>query len=215
MDEKLISIKLSNDTYNCDDIHCKSIQHCQDIDYLCRSINNYCLDASVLAIPFVRSGNGDIPGWTEQVNPELDKAKFWHWMWQEAGKSQSGAVYEVMKRKKKCKRNKLVIQKETLAININKSREFWTELKKINPTSKVISSSIGSANGSTEITKLFYNKYRSLYSSVPTDDNELREIHDVINSRLSTSTHTTVTPDIIKQCLVKMTEIWVLILIIL
>ena len=172
------------------------IQHCQDIDYLCRSIINYCLEASVLAIPFVRSGNGDIPGWTEQVKPELDKAKFWHWMWQEAGKPQSGAVYEVMKRTKhqyhyavcRCKRNKLVIQKETLARNINKSREFWTELKKINTTSKVISSSIGSANGSTEITQLFYNKYRSLYISVPTDDNELREIHDVINSRLSTST---------------------------
>ena len=37
-----------------------------------------------------------------------------------------------------------------------------------------------------------------------TDDNELCEIHDVINSRLSTSTHTTVTPDIIKQCIHKL-----------
>ena len=76
-------------------------------------------------------------------------------------------VYEVMKQTKhqyhysvrRCKRNKLVKQKETLARNINRSREFWTELKKINTTSNVISSSIGSANGSTEITKLFYNKY--------------------------------------------------------
>ena len=102
---------------------------------------------------------------------------------------------------RRCKRNKLEIQKETLARNINKSREFWTELKKINPPSKVISSSIGSSNGSTEITKLFYNKYCLL---IPTDDNELREIHDVINSRLSTSTHITVTPDIIKQCIQKL-----------
>ena len=43
-----------------------------------------------------------------------------------------------------------------------------------------------------------------LHSSVPTDDNELREIHDVINSRISTSTHITVTPDIIKQCIHKL-----------
>ena len=43
-----------------------------------------------------------------------------------------------------------------------------------------------------------------LYSSVPTDNNELREIHDVINSRISTSTHITVTPDIIKQCIHKL-----------
>ena len=56
LDENLISIKLSNDTYNCDDVHCKSIQHCQDIDYLCRSIVNYCLESSVLAIPLLGLG---------------------------------------------------------------------------------------------------------------------------------------------------------------
>ena len=39
--------------------------------HLCSSIINYCLESSVLAIPFVRSGNGDIPGWTEQVKPEF------------------------------------------------------------------------------------------------------------------------------------------------
>ena len=75
MDEKFISIKLSNNTYCCDDVHCKSIQHCQDIDYnynyLCSSIINYCLESSVLAIPVVRSGNGDIPGWTEQLTLSL------------------------------------------------------------------------------------------------------------------------------------------------
>ena len=42
--------------------------------------------------------NGDITGWTYWIKPELDKAKFWHWMWQETGKPQSGAAYEVMKR---------------------------------------------------------------------------------------------------------------------
>ena len=56
LDEKFKSIKLSNDTYNCDDVHCKSIQHCQDIDYLCCYITNYSLESSALAIPFVRFG---------------------------------------------------------------------------------------------------------------------------------------------------------------
>ena len=75
----------------------------------------YCLESSVLVIHFVRSGNGIIHGWTEQVKPELDKAKFRHWMWQEAGKPQSGTAYEVMKRTKhqyyyavrRCKRKNL------------------------------------------------------------------------------------------------------------
>ena len=50
LDEKSISIKLSNDTYNCYDVHCKSIQRRQDIDYLFRYIIKYCLESSVLAI---------------------------------------------------------------------------------------------------------------------------------------------------------------------
>ena len=51
--DTLISIKLSKHTYNYDYVHCKSIQHCQDIDYLCLSIINNCLESGVLAIPFV------------------------------------------------------------------------------------------------------------------------------------------------------------------
>ena len=112
---------MSYDTYNCDDIH--DIQYYQDIDYLYHSIINHDIKSNILAIPFVRSGNNDIPEWTEQVKPELDKAKFCYWMWQEAGKPQSGAAYKVMQRTKHqyhfavrcCKRNKLIIQKETLA----------------------------------------------------------------------------------------------------
>ena len=68
---------MSNDTYNCDDVHCKSIQHCQDIDYLCRSIMNYCLEARLLAIPLL--GLGTViyqDGQNEQVKLELDKTKF-------------------------------------------------------------------------------------------------------------------------------------------
>ena len=39
---------------------------------------------------------------------------------------------------------------------------------------------------------------------VLTDNNELREIHDVIDSILSTPNHITVTPDIVKQCIHKL-----------
>ena len=57
----------------------------------------------------------------------------------------------------------------------------------------------------TVLLKVWNNFFNNTvrYSRVPTDDNELREIHDVINCRLSTSTHITVTPDIKKQCMHK------------
>ena len=90
--------------------------------------------------------NDDLPGWTEQVKPELYMDKFWYWMWTEADMPQSDAAYEVMKRPKHpyhyahrimirmfyyllflCKINEFVIQKETLARHINQSREYWIE----------------------------------------------------------------------------------------
>ena len=58
----------------------------------------------------MRSGNGDIPGRTEQVKPELDKAMFGDCIWQEAGKRQSSAASEVMKRTKHQYHYELVVQ---------------------------------------------------------------------------------------------------------
>ena len=47
--------------------------------------------------------------------------------------------------------------------------------------SKFSSDIIGNANGAEEISKLFYDKYRLLYNSVPTSDEELRYLRDAIN----------------------------------
>ena len=77
-----------------------------------------------------------------------------------------------------CKK-KFETQKHKIAANLGNSKNFWTEIKKINPTGKAISNSIGGANGAKDITKLFLEKYRSLYNSVPTDENELNSLRDV------------------------------------
>ena len=40
------------------------------------------------------------------------------------------------------------------------------------------------ANGDKEITSLLVNKYETLYSSVPTDNNERNQLHLIINEGL-------------------------------
>ena len=72
-----------------------------------------------------------------------------------------------------------------IAANLGNSKNFWTETKKINPTSKSISNSIGEANGAKDISKLFLEKYRLLYNIVPTDENELNSLRDVIDSNIT------------------------------
>ena len=48
---------------------------------------------------------------------------------------------------------------------------------------------------------MFLEKYRSLYNSVPTDENELNSLRDVIDSNITEQIY--ITPDIIKICIGK------------
>ena len=86
--------------------------------------------------------------------------------------------------------------------NIANSKNFWTEIKKIHPTGKAISNSVGEANGAKDIYKLFLEKYRSLYNSVPTDENELNSLRDVIDCNITEQIY--ITPDIIRICIGKL-----------
>ena len=103
-----------------------------------------------------------------------EQSLFSHWIWLEMGKPQQGIVYNIMKRTRHryhyavrcCKKEKQVIQKTKLANNIGNSKDFWQEIKKINPNARLTSSTIDEANGASEISKLFFNKYRSLYNGV-------------------------------------------------
>ena len=58
------------------------------------------------------------------------------------------------------------------------------------------------ANGAKDISKLFLEKYRSLYNSVPTDENELNSLRDVIDSNITEQIY--ITPDIIRICIGKL-----------
>ena len=99
-------------------------------------------------------------------------------------------------------KKKFETQKQKITANLGNSKNFWTEIKKINPTGKAISNSIGEANGAKDISKLFLEKYRSLYNSVPTDENELNSLRDVIDSNITEKIY--IAPDIIIICIGKL-----------
>ena len=104
---------------------------------------------------------------------------------------------------RRCKSNKLNIQKQRLAENIHNSINFWREIKKINPANKLSTTIMDNANGDKEITSLLVNKYETLYNSVPTDDNEMNQLHLIINEGLVSQQlqGMVVTPSIIAQCI--------------
>ena len=95
-------------------------------------------------------------------------------------------------------------QKQKLAEIISNSTRFWNEINKLNPTSKTMSNSIDDANSSKEISNLFYEKYRRLYNSVPTNANELYDLHHTISNGIMSTSDVFITPTIISQSLRKL-----------
>ena len=71
-----------------------------------------------------------------------------------------------------------------MAENIHNRANFWREIKKINPANKLSTTIMDHANGDKEITSLLVNTYETLYSSIPTDDNEMNQLHLIINEGL-------------------------------
>ena len=125
---------------------------------------------------------------------------------------QHGLVYSIMKKNRHqyhyavrcCKSRKLELHKQKIADNVSNGTVFWKELSKLNPTNKVSSNQIDDASGSIEISKLFHDKYRLLYSSVPTDTKELDDLHNVLNNGITPNDRVMITPDIIRQCVIRL-----------
>ena len=57
-----------------------------------------CMAESAECVPTVRPRASEVSGWNDQVKPERDRSLFWHWIWLESGKPNTGFVYQIMKR---------------------------------------------------------------------------------------------------------------------
>ena len=100
-----------------------------------------------------------------------------------------------------CKRNVLELQKQKLAETDTNSSQLWSELKKINPSHRISTLKIDNAVGKVEIAELLAEKYKYLYSSVPTTESELPEINSTIKHHITNvDVYVVITPHIIETC---------------
>ena len=67
-----------------------------------------------------------------------------------------------------------------------------------------MSNSVDDVNGSKEISNLFYENNRRLYNSVPTNSNELDDLHHTISNGITSTSDVVITPTIIRQSLRKL-----------
>ena len=83
---------------------------------------------------------------------------------------------------RRCKKNRINIQKQKLADNISDSKQFWKELKKISPANKIVTTVMDNAIGDIQITDVLKHTYNYLYNSVPTSDVEMQPLYSIVNN---------------------------------
>ena len=78
----------------------------------------------------------------------------------------------------------------------NDKRDFWSEVKKMRRHGKTVPAVVDYCNSPNNISNAFAQSYSRLYTSVPSDIDDIRQVKDQIQSKLSScNDRFTVTPE--------------------
>jgi hypothetical protein len=194
LDIALQSVPLPHEAIVCQDPYCN--KHETQIDEFNTNIINACLVACNKAIPKTSKPrrNRNVPGWNEFVKDKCDTAYFWHQLWKDNGRSRDGELAKIMRMTRnkyhyairQCRRNELAIKTTRIAERLaqGQNSDFWTEVRRLNTTSKHIASTVDGCNNPTDIADIFHKKFESLYTSVPYDVNDMKNIKQEVTSRI-------------------------------
>ena len=82
---------------------------------------------------------------------------------------------------------------------------FGKSVSYLNQASKSLPGVVDKATGCKQVLDVFLDKYKSIYTSVPTSDNDMAHITEEILNRISNADcNIIVTPDIINDCIAKL-----------
>ena len=183
LDDKLRLIKVPWHAIQCNDVFFKD--HFHQIQQFHDNIIQACLDAGYEHIPYSSDSHTKvIPGWNDYVEPLRKQAFFGHNIWQDNNSPRHGIIADI-RRKTRCKyhyalryvkHNNYVLKANKLAEAMTEGykSDFWNVVRKIkckrNSRPKVMDNGVSKPG---DIANVFANKYESLYTSVPYDQNEM------------------------------------------
>ena len=128
LNDKLFQLVIPDSVKSCRDVHCKHLEHQNDLDDYVTNILNHIEVEAKESLPVIgaKSKRKKIPkpGWSEQVKPFRDTAHFWSQVWK------SAVLHNIMKRSrniyhyqhKKCSKSVEIIRKN------NKLGLSWAKL---------------------------------------------------------------------------------------
>ena len=194
MDEILSSTAPFPELMSCRDLNCKSEIHHRMIDTMCDTIISTILNAADVSIPLASKTSKRkhvIPGWNEMVRPLRESSLFWHQIWKDCGRPQSGALYEIRRQTRaryqlavrECKRLADNTSADKLAVAITNEvnqTQFWNNVKRIRNCHKPPTSQMDGKTGPDNIANVLKDKYNELYNRNCYDVDEMNQlINDV------------------------------------
>ena len=192
LDKALENNITQSSVMTCTDITCQNQNHFNYIDIWCDTLIECALSADHV-FPRVKSRKV-IPGWNDDVKMYQDECKFWFNIWKEAQMPKQGVLFENMRDSKRqymyavrrAKRNARRVQSEKMAQSIsnNDSRDFFKEVKKMNPK-PCQSYTINGINDCREIADHFSVKYKELYNSVQSCPENMTKIKEHVNCHIA------------------------------
>ena len=143
-----------------------------------------------------------IPGWDAEMDYAREESLYWHNIWIQCDRPNSGIIYDIMKKcrsvyhymlrslKKKREKNiKVAISKDSLNTN---QGTYWKKVECVRKNNFNTTSVIDGHIGDAEIANHFQDKFRNLYNSVPTADRKLDELSERINHKIAVSCNSSV-----------------------
>ena len=159
-----------------------------DLERLHSTIVDCCVKASVQAIPKTRNGKPRFAGWNSNVRPHRETALFWNAI---CGRPAQGPIAMIRRRTRalyhrgvkqvKANSDALTSARMAHALQENKSRDLWKEVKKMKRSSKGLPSTIDGSCDEGSIADVFAQKYRTMYNGVSYDDRGLAAIRETLD----------------------------------
>jgi len=126
-------------------------------------------------------------------NHKRKEKSFWHRLWSDCGRPQSGTVAECMRRTRSAyhyaismvrKNEECIVSERIATAMLSSDRNFWEEVKHFRSCSAVSSRIVDGLSDASCISELFVDKYQDLYGSVSYDSADLHSIVDELNQKI-------------------------------
>ena len=212
LDDRLNLLDIPQSALTCKDVHCKDINHKNEVDQYMINILDCIEQESLQSLPVSNPSYSQRkpskPGWSEQVKPYRDTAFFWNQIWKSAGKPCNTELHKIMKKTrnvyhyqyKKCVKSEAIVKKnKVLDACINGEGDIFREIKSLRKSAVVVSSSVDGVQ--EDIQEHFKGIYSNLYNNHE-DGEEIKGIEVEVNSKVNQyhlKDVEKVTPELVKE----------------